>query len=68
MKKKNYTGLVTEYVSLKPIYNLMDIVITGSQDDASGAFVEEDDPAPPSSLARRRGFSMAWSTGRTVFP
>lgn len=45
MKKKNYTGLVTEYVSLKPIYNLMDIVITGSQDDASGAFVEEEEHA-----------------------
>lgn len=44
MKKRNYTGLVTEYVSLKPIYNLMDdIIITASQDDASGAFVEEDE-------------------------
>lgn len=43
MKKKNYTGPVTEFVALKPIYNLMDLTITGSQADSSDAFVEEEE-------------------------
>lgn len=33
MKKKNYTGLVTEFVTLKPIYNLCQNMNVGTDAD-----------------------------------
>ncbi len=33
MKKKNYTGPVTEFVALKPIYNICQNMVVGSDDD-----------------------------------
>ncbi len=33
MKKKNYTGPVTEFVDLKPIYNLCDNMGVGTNND-----------------------------------
>ena len=33
MKKKNYTGPVTEFVDLKPLYNLCQSIGVGSDSD-----------------------------------
>lgn len=42
MKKKNYTGPVTEFVALKPIYNLCDGIGVGSdREDSDGALSNE---------------------------
>lgn len=48
MKKKNYTGPVTEFVDLKPLYNLCESIGVGSDSDRfdTGGDLEGDDTGP----------------------